>query len=103
MHETEFFIRKAIGWALRQYSYTAPQVVIQFVKKYRDGLSSLSVREALKALHRNGYISTDLAELKQNFSLYISSINGYGKKLSLKCLLILYCFHRLERQYKRFI
>ncbi|HJM33633.1 MAG: DNA alkylation repair protein [Candidatus Marinimicrobia bacterium] len=56
MHETEFFIRKAIGWALRQYSYTAPQVVIQFVKKHRDGLSSLSVREALKALHRNGYI-----------------------------------------------
>jgi len=56
MHETEFFIRKAIGWALRQYSYTAPQVVIQFVKKHRDGLSSLSVKEALKALHRNGYI-----------------------------------------------
>jgi len=44
------------GTVVRQYSYTAPQAVIQFVKKYRNGLSSLSVREALKALHRNGYI-----------------------------------------------
>ena len=31
-HEKEFFIRKAIGWVLRQYSYTDPTWVIKFVK-----------------------------------------------------------------------
>ena len=56
MHETEIFIYKAIGWALRQYSYTAPKAVIQFVKEYRNDLSLLSNTEVLKALNRNGYI-----------------------------------------------
>ncbi|MEE8341400.1 MAG: DNA alkylation repair protein, partial [Candidatus Neomarinimicrobiota bacterium] len=31
-HEKEFFIRKVIGWVLRQYSYTDPDWVIKFVK-----------------------------------------------------------------------
>lgn len=44
----EFFIRKAIGWALRQYARTAPQSVKLFVETTR--LSSLSVREATKHL-----------------------------------------------------
>lgn len=44
--EKEFFIRKAIGWALRQYAYTAPENVINFVKD--TDLSALSAREALK-------------------------------------------------------
>ena len=57
MHENEFFICKAIGWALRQYSYTtAPKAVIQFVKEYKNNLSSLSTTEALKTLKRNSYI-----------------------------------------------
>ena len=56
MHKTEFFICKAIGWALRQYSYTAPKAVIQLVKEYRNDLSPLSTTEALKALKRNSYI-----------------------------------------------
>ncbi|MBU0528573.1 DNA alkylation repair protein [bacterium] len=51
-HEKEFFIRKAIGWVLRQYSYTDPVWVIQFVNKYEDKLSGLSKREALKAINR---------------------------------------------------
>jgi len=42
----EFFIRKAIGWALREYSKTNPEYVIQFVNTHR--LSGLSEREALK-------------------------------------------------------
>lgn len=42
----EFFIRKAIGWALREYSKTNPDYVIQFVNNHR--LSGLSEREALK-------------------------------------------------------
>ena len=56
MHETEFFIYKAIGWASRQYSFTAPKAVIQFVKEYSNDLSQLSTTEALKALNRNRYI-----------------------------------------------
>lgn len=44
--DTDFFIRKAIGWALRQYARTAPQAVIEFVA--HTELSPLSQREALK-------------------------------------------------------
>lgn len=44
----EFFIQKAIGWALRQYARTAPQSVRQFVESYP--LKPLSRREALKHL-----------------------------------------------------
>ena len=50
MHETDFFIRKAIGWALRQYAYVAPQAVRRFLRTNRDALSPLSVREASKHL-----------------------------------------------------
>lgn len=55
--EEEFFIRKAIGWVLRQYSYTDPEWVLQFVKNHEDKLSGLSKREALKALNRKNMIS----------------------------------------------
>lgn len=51
-HEKEFFIRKAIGWVLRQYSYTDPIWVSQFVERYENKLSGLSKREALKAINR---------------------------------------------------
>jgi 3-methyladenine DNA glycosylase AlkD len=51
-HDTEFFIRKAIGWALREYSYTSPDAVQKFVRDHAQELSSLSRREALKALER---------------------------------------------------
>lgn len=43
----EFFINKAIGWALRQYAWTEPGKVRKFVKA-TGGLSPLSRREALK-------------------------------------------------------
>jgi 3-methyladenine DNA glycosylase AlkD len=46
----DFFIRKAIGWALRQYAWTDPEPVRGFVAAHRDALSPLSVREALKNL-----------------------------------------------------
>lgn len=49
-HEKEFFIRKAIGWALRDYARWNPQAVTDFVVQHRDGLSSLTVREATKHL-----------------------------------------------------
>ncbi|XP_064383311.1 uncharacterized protein LOC135331936 isoform X1 [Halichondria panicea] len=47
-HEKEFFIRKAIGWALRTYSRTNGAAVRAFVEKNRESLSGLSTREALK-------------------------------------------------------
>ncbi len=46
----EFFIRKAIGWSLREYSKTDPGFVIRFVQNH--DLSGLSHREALKWLER---------------------------------------------------
>lgn len=48
--EKEFFIRKAIGWALRQYARTDPEAVRQFVAAHSGSLSGLSVREATKHL-----------------------------------------------------
>lgn len=48
--DSEFFIRKAIGWSLRQYAKTAPEWVIGFVATHREQLSPLSIREALKHL-----------------------------------------------------
>jgi 3-methyladenine DNA glycosylase AlkD len=44
----DFFIRKAIGWALRQYAWTDPRAVRRYVKANKQRLSPLSVREALK-------------------------------------------------------
>jgi 3-methyladenine DNA glycosylase AlkD len=46
----DFFIRKAIGWALREYAKTDPAAVRGFVQAHRAALSPLSVREALKNL-----------------------------------------------------
>lgn len=46
-HEEDFFIRKAIGWALRAYANTDPKWVTYFVKMHPN-LSPLSKREALK-------------------------------------------------------
>jgi 3-methyladenine DNA glycosylase AlkD len=47
---TEFFLRKAIGWALRQYARVDPAAVRGFVAAHADELSGLSRREALKHL-----------------------------------------------------
>jgi len=50
MADREFFIRKAIGWALRQYARTDPDWVRAFVTTHLDSLSPLSRREAMKHL-----------------------------------------------------
>jgi 3-methyladenine DNA glycosylase AlkD len=44
----DFFVRKAIGWALRQYAWTDPAAVRAYVQAHATRLSPLSVREALK-------------------------------------------------------
>jgi 3-methyladenine DNA glycosylase AlkD len=46
--DREFFIRKAIGWALRQHAWTDAAEVTRYVNAHRARLSPLSVREALK-------------------------------------------------------
>jgi len=46
----EFFIRKAIGWALREYAKTDPDWVRGFVADHRAEMSGLSCREATKHL-----------------------------------------------------
>ncbi|MHC4429801.1 MAG: DNA alkylation repair protein [Planctomycetota bacterium] len=48
--ENEFFIRKAIGWALREYAKTSPTAVKAFLRKNEKRLSPLSFREAAKHL-----------------------------------------------------
>jgi 3-methyladenine DNA glycosylase AlkD len=44
----QFFIRKGIGWALRERAYAAPDEVAAFCREYADRLSPLTRREALK-------------------------------------------------------
>jgi 3-methyladenine DNA glycosylase AlkD len=48
--ETDFFIRKAIGWALRQYAWVEPSRVRDFLELHRDRWSGLTFREAAKHL-----------------------------------------------------
>jgi 3-methyladenine DNA glycosylase AlkD len=48
--DRDFFIRKAIGWALRQYARVAPEAVRAYVRAHADEISPLSRREALKRL-----------------------------------------------------
>lgn len=50
LNQTEFFINKAIGWALRDYSKTNPDWVREFIEKYKDRLSKLSIKEGSKYL-----------------------------------------------------
>jgi len=55
--DTAFFIRKAIGWALREYSKTSPERVARFLANHRDRLSGLSVREGARQLVRSGFMA----------------------------------------------
>jgi 3-methyladenine DNA glycosylase AlkD len=48
LNSKEFFLRKAIGWALRQYAWTDPAEVKRYVRRNKHRLSGLSQREALK-------------------------------------------------------
>lgn len=53
MRENNFFIRKGIGWALREYSKYNPQGVVQFLEENASSLSRLSYREASRHLSKN--------------------------------------------------
>lgn len=47
-NQKEFFINKAIGWSLRDYSKTNPKWVKDFIKRHKDSMANLSIREASK-------------------------------------------------------
>jgi 3-methyladenine DNA glycosylase AlkD len=44
----EFFLRKGIGWALREYAKTDSRAVVRYVRRHASQLSALSQREALR-------------------------------------------------------
>jgi len=50
LDQPEFFINKAIGWALRDYSKTNPEWVSSFIEKNKERMSELSIKEASKYL-----------------------------------------------------
>ena len=50
--DNEFFINKAIGWALRDYSKSNPEWVTKFIEKNRENMANLSLREASKYLDK---------------------------------------------------
>jgi 3-methyladenine DNA glycosylase AlkD len=50
LDEREFFIRKAIGWVLREVSKRRPALVADFVRRYGPRLSGVTRREAVKYL-----------------------------------------------------
>ena len=50
LFDSEFFINKAIGWALRDYSKVNPEWVRKFIEENRTDMANLSLREASKYL-----------------------------------------------------
>lgn len=50
LNHKEFFVNKAIGWALRDYSKTNPQWVRNFIEVHKENMALLSIREASKYL-----------------------------------------------------
>ncbi|MFU7517050.1 DNA alkylation repair protein [Clostridium sp. HCS.1] len=52
----EFFINKAIGWSLRDYSKVNPEWVKAFIEKYKDKMDKLSIKEASKYIKKNNEI-----------------------------------------------
>jgi 3-methyladenine DNA glycosylase AlkD len=54
IEEKEFFLRKGIGWALREYAKTDPREVWRYVKENRDRLSPLTKREATRTIIKAG-------------------------------------------------
>lgn len=56
VNSSEFFVQKAIGWALRQYSKTEPSLVLDYIERHPE-LPALSQREGLKWVKQNGYLT----------------------------------------------
>ncbi|MEI0517434.1 DNA alkylation repair protein [Brachyspira murdochii] len=48
LNNKEFFINKAIGWSLRDYSKTNPDWVRDFIERHQNDMANLSIKEARK-------------------------------------------------------
>ena len=48
LNSDEFFINKAIGWALRDYSKTNPEWVRKFIQSHKENMAKRSIKEATK-------------------------------------------------------
>ena len=60
LDERGFFLRKAIGWALREYAKAEPSAVVRYVRRHEARLSGLSRREALKHVSRLQFASASV-------------------------------------------
>ena len=79
-HEKDFFIRKAIGWTLRQYSKTNPQAVKKYIQENGSKLSPLSLKEASKYIDRTKVDKKHLE--KKDFDKILAKImKDYGPLL----------------------
>ena len=56
IERSEFFLRKGIGWALREYAKSDAAAVIEYVTPNADRLSGLSKREAVRILIKDGLL-----------------------------------------------
>jgi 3-methyladenine DNA glycosylase AlkD len=50
LEDREFFVAKAVGWALRQLSYHEPDMVREFIHQHRGEMSKLAIREGSRKL-----------------------------------------------------
>ena len=69
LHESEFFVRKAIGWVLRSTSYKRPELVAAWMKPRAHRASGVTVREAVKRLDE-----ADRAEILERYKKRRSSM-----------------------------
>lgn len=54
--DVDFFLRKAIGWALRQYAYSDAEWVVGYIEEHAEALPRFSKKEALRVLMKKGVI-----------------------------------------------
>jgi len=57
LEDREFFLQKAIGWALRDVAWFDPKEAVRYVRAHKQQLSPLAKREALKNLLKQGVVS----------------------------------------------
>jgi len=80
LEDRRFFIRKAIGWALRAYAWTDPEEVARYVAANEARMSGLSKREALKNVPRSRPSPQPCAQAALRKDILIAPLKGRGGK-----------------------
>lgn len=70
----EFFINKAIGWSLRDYSKTDSRWVKEFIGRHREQMDKLSIREAEKYMQRELHTSEGKMQIKEYNEAYYEQV-----------------------------